>query len=311
MVSNKSSARRWAKVGLIAFIVIDVALVAAALGAHRESKSAALAPTVPLEQPTEATPTPSTTPAQVAATVAQIAPPPRLMAAYDSSTVWRTESGSCPGAEIAPELSTDGGATWSASVRPGASAILGINAISGAEASMVTLSVIDCSPELVATYVAGDQWRSYPDRLVSNWYVDPANRAIVHSPVGEFAAPCMNVIAIAARDDSGAGVLCDSGMFLRTVDAGASWGNAVETPGALNLNVSSDGYIIALADQPGCIGVQVSSATEAIDGSVTAMGCNDQVIGERDVAVASSDGVVWMWVGDVVSKSTSGGVTWG
>ena len=307
MSPRDSHRRRWALAGLTAFVVVDLVLVATALGTNSASNAAV--PTA--VQAIEARPTPTNAPTATPFPVAEIAPPTRLLAAYDASTVWRTAMGSCPGAGVTPELSTDGGETWAPSADADASAILAMIPTSRSEASMVTRSATDCSPQLVATFVAGDDWKSYPDRLAANWYVDPVDRSEVHSPAGALTAPCEDVVGLAVKDDTAAAALCSDGSFVRTTDGGTRWGAPVVIPGGVNLNVSDDGYILAALDQPECAGVQVLSTSEALDGAVSEVGCREGGLGGRDVAIASSDGAMWIWAGDVMSKSTDDGSTWG
>ena len=123
--------------------------------------------------------------------------------------------------------------------------------------------------------VAGDAWQEYPDRVATNWYVDPANRAVVHSPAGAFPASCPTVIALAPRSDTVGAALCSNGALLRTGDGGATWGPGSALPGAANINVSADGYIVVAANQPGCAGAQVFSTPEALDGALTPGGCRE------------------------------------
>lgn len=294
-------------------MIIDVALVAAALGTNRAPHTNASTVTsvaTPSARPTVAAPaaTPKTV-ATISPTI-RIAPPTRLMTALNSSTLWRTEVGSCPGGEVTPELSTDGGETWETAADSGSAAILALTTLSNTEASMVTLSAIDCAPELVATFVAGDQWATYPDRLANNWYVNPTDRAVVHSPAGSFPAPCSSVIALAPRSDTVAAVLCSDGTLVRTADSGASWGAAVATPGAVNINTGSDGYILAAAGWPACGGVQLLTTPEALDGATTPIGCHAGAFSEGAVALAETNGRVILWAGDSQSWSADGGATW-
>ena len=301
-------------VGLAVLLTIDATLVAVAFGTNNAPKSdatsAAFAASSSAARPDSTVQT--ATPKQVATSSppAAITAPTRLLAAFDSSTLWRTEIGSCPGEQVAPELSTDGGETWATAAESGAAAILAVNALSGVEASMITLAAVDCRPELVTTFVAGDQWATYPDRLDSNWYVIPTDRAVVHSPAGSFVAPCENVVVLAARSDEAAGVLCDDGSFVRTNAAGASWGAAVAMPGVLNLTASAGGYILAAAERDGCGGIQVLNTSERNDGSIVAIGCVESESLSNDVAIESKGEDVWLWGGSEMRSSVDGGATW-
>ena len=300
---NSRARRAWIVVGLVAFVLFDIALVYFALAGPAPTESAAKSH--PLVEPLETQP-PAVEPVETV-------PPTRMLAALDGSTAWRAGTGPCPAAQASPELTTDSGATWSgsnASINTGASSILSINAINAKQASMVTLAAEGCAPQLVGTFVAGAEWADFPDRLSGNWYVDPADRATVHSPAGPFKAPRSPVIALASRGDDDAGILCADGSFARTSNGGERWGKVVSLPGAVNLSATSDGYILAAAGQKGCAGVQVLSTPEALDGAITPTGCRDATFKPGEVALSSADGVVWLWVGNAVSRSSDGGASW-
>ncbi|WP_134432649.1 hypothetical protein [Cryobacterium sinapicolor] len=270
----------------------------------------------PVETPT---PTPETAQTEapvvepVETTAIESPPPTRILTAFDESTIWRATTGACPAATANPELSTDAGETWAAfdaSEGTDASSILSLYVTSKSEASLVTLTAGDCSPQRVTTFVAGDQWQEYPDRVGANWYVDPADRATVHSPAGSFPAPCSVVVALAPRTDSTAALLCSDGKLFRTGDGAATYGPEIALPGAANLNVSDDGYVIVAFDQSACAGVQVLATSDEPDGALTLTGCRETAVTPGDLAVASVDGTVWLWAGDSMSKSSDGGVTW-
>ncbi|SDK42873.1 hypothetical protein SAMN05216282_10626 [Cryobacterium psychrotolerans] len=310
---NSRARRAWIVVGLVAFVLFDIALVYFALAGPAPTESAAKSH--PLVEPLETQP-PAVEPVETQPPVVEpveTVPPTRMLAALDGSTAWRAGTGPCPAAQASPELTTDSGATWSgsnASINTGASSILSINAINAKQASMVTLAAEGCAPQLVGTFVAGAEWADFPDRLSGNWYVDPADRATVHSPVGTFAAPCSLVIALAPRGDADGGVLCADGAFARTSNGGEAWGKVASLPGAVNLSATSDGYILAAADQKDCAGVQVLSTPEALDGAITPTGCRDAAFKPGEVALSSADGVVWLWAGNALSKSNDGGASW-
>jgi hypothetical protein len=309
--------RRLLIAGLAAFLIFDVALVSFALNAPASKTTAPVAK--PAATPTPkpvATPTPTPKPVETKPPVVEpveTKPPTRILTALNASTAWRAATGACPTTTANPELTTDAGATWTkydASAGTNASSILSIYVTSKAEASLVTLSTKNCTPQRVSTFVAGEQWKDYPDRVGANWFVDPANRAVVHSPVGAFPAPCPAVIALANRTDSTAAVLCSDGRLFRTGDGAATWGPGVPLPGAANLTSGDNGYLIVAANQAGCAGAQVLSTPEAPDGALSVKGCRAAAFTPGNLAVANAGGIVWLWAGDALSRSSDGGTTW-
>ncbi|TFC47186.1 hypothetical protein [Cryobacterium shii] len=315
---NSVLRRRLLVAGLAVFLLFDVALVSYALTAQNPSAKAGsvVEPSVvePVETPPVETPQtepPATEPSETPALTSL--PPTRILTALDASTLWRATTGDCPAATATPELSTDAGDTWTpsdASADTDSSSILSIYVDSESEASMVTLTAADCAPQRVTTFVAGDQWQEYPDRVGADWFVDPADRATVNSPAGSFAAPCSSVIALAPRTESIAAVLCSDGTLFRTSDGAATFGPGVALPGAANLTVSDDGYIIVATDQVDCAGAQLLATSEEPGGALTPTGCREEAGTPEDLAVAAAEGIVWLWAGDAVSTSSDGGTTW-
>jgi hypothetical protein len=185
-----------------------------------------------------------------------------------------------------------------------------MTAIDETETSLVTLDVSSCSPQVVDTYVAGEEWANYPERANARWFMNPANRAVVHTPNGVVAAPCASVSAFAARSTTVAALLCADGTFLRTTDSGSTWGAALALPGAVNLAAAGEGYVVVVQGQAECAGLQVLTGGEAADTPLSITGCREAAFNPGDVAVSSGGGTLWLWAGDAVSRSNDGGATW-
>ncbi|POH60827.1 hypothetical protein C3B61_19210 [Cryobacterium zongtaii] len=181
-----------------------------------------------------------------------------------------------------------------------------------AEMSMVTLDAVDCAPQLVTTFVAGDAWKAYPDRVTAEWYVDPATSNTVHTPVGDVVAPCVSVATLAAADNSSAAVLCIDASVVTTQDAGATWSAPAAVPGAAAIAATNEGFQVAVANPAGCVGISLVGVSQ--DGAVdaTPRPCVDAIVGTGETALsASDDGMLWLWAGDRFARSADGGATWG
>ncbi|MBB5642372.1 hypothetical protein [Cryobacterium roopkundense] len=306
------------------FVLVDIALVVYALTVITPPDPLVTSKTVDALASAAPTPTPVPSAVPSAAPVVPPVTPRRVLSSLNATTAWRAATGSCPDARAMPERSTDSGATWTgfdAGGETGATAVLVITALSDSEASFVTLLAADCTPHLMATYVAGADWDDFPLRLTGNWYVNPAEPATVHSPLGAFAAPCPAPITLAAQSDASGAVLCppvqpadaaaSAPMLVRTTDGGSSWTPGVAVPGAVNLaGLAGGGYVIAAAGQAGCAGVQVLTLADAADAAPTVAGCREAAFEPGDVAIASSPGVLWLWAGAIMSTSSDGGATW-
>ena len=314
---NKAVRRRWMLAALAVFIVGDIALVTLALAP----------PSVPSAEIVDSThaPTPATPVAAAVETSAPVepvdivpltietTPPTRILSALDATTAWRATTGPCPAATAAPERTTDSGVSWAsfnASIETDSSSILTMTVVDQTETSLVTLDATNCAAQVVDTYVAGEEWANYPERASGRWFINPANRAVVHTPNGDVAAPCASVAAFAARSSTAAGLLCSDGTFLRTSDAGASWGAALALPGAVTLTSAGDGYLIVAQSQANCAGLQVLATGEATDAPLAIDGCREVAFNPGDVAVSSGGGILWLWAGDTISRSNDGGATW-
>ncbi|KFF58755.1 hypothetical protein JF66_16260 [Cryobacterium sp. MLB-32] len=301
------------------FVLMDIGLVVYAVTVIPPPQQTMTTNTVLSASRPDPTATPTPTPA--AAPAAPIAPR-RVLSALNATTAWRATVGTCPSARATPEISTDAGATWTgfdAGSKTGASSVLVINALSDSEASFVTLLAADCTPHLVATYVAGADWADYPLRLTGNWYVIPSEPAIVHSPLGAFAVPCPAAISVASQSATHGAVLCAPDptaaaagpTIARTADGGSTWTPPVPVPGAVNLSaLAGGGYVVAAAGQPGCAGVRILTLPDTKTAPPTLAGCREATFDPGDVAIASSPGSLWLWAGAIMSASSDGGATW-
>ena len=70
---------------------------------------------------------------------------------------------------------------------------------------------------------AGADWETVPEELAGSWYLDPADRASVHTPEGPRPGPCAGALQVASSDAAIAAVLCDDVTVHVTVDAGVTW----------------------------------------------------------------------------------------
>jgi hypothetical protein len=309
--------RHLAIAGVIAFVLVDIILVVWALVAVRTpphdpapasvtSSTSTQTPSATPKPTPSATPTPTNTPA------ADAVAPTRVLAALDGSTAWRASTGPCPATTASPQITTDGGANWKptdAAGPTGASSILRISVESAKQASAITLASQGCTPEYIRTYVAGDNWATYPDQLAGSWYVDASKRSVVHTPNGDVQAPCPTVIDVAVRDSANAAVLCANHVVHATGNGGAAWGPAVAVAGSVAISPAGNGYLLAVTDRQGCAGI----ATTSFDGGtgLAAGGCATSAKPPAGaVALANGGSTVWLWSGDTVVKSTDGGVTW-
>jgi len=307
--------RRFLALGLGLFLVVDVVLVGIALNTGRAPSGAAAEEPVPTaEGGTEPEAVVAPEPTPPAAAVLAVAPT-RLLVALTDRIAWRATTGACPDTPALPERTSDSGATWEPTDATGPTDLRSIRSIlvEGAEeASLVGQSPVNCEAMFVRTFVGGANYEEFADGLGDAWFVDPLNGAELHSPSGNFTAPCATALALAARDTSGAAVLCSDGTIYLTADAATTWSAPVEIPGALTVTGSGDGYTVAVAGDESCDGVQLVGLSETAD--VDPLGClpsgqtPESLVG--NVAVSVADDTMWLWAGDALVRSGDGGKTW-
>ena len=178
-------------------------------------------------------------------------------------------------------------------------------------ASMVGLSGADCSPQLVRTFVGGDDYEVYQSDLAGTWFANPATPTSLHSASGDVPAPC-TIISLAPTDAKSAAVLCADETVRVSADAGATWALLSPITGAITLTAAGGGYLVAVAGNEGCAGVQLVSLTTKLAASQA--GCYAMAVPAEslpgNVALSSADSTLWLWAGDSVVRSADAGATW-
>lgn len=305
--------RRLLYLGLAVAVAVDVALVAVALAQVRtppDSGAMYIPPTFATLGPTS-TPAPSSAapPTEEPAAV----PPARFLSALDDTTAWRAAASTCPTETLAVDLTTDGGGTWT-TVEVGAdsaaSNVLHLDVIDAVSVSMLTQSRVDCAPQYTSTNSSGLAWVSSTDALAAGWFVLPSDPAVIYSPGGARAAPCV-VVDWAARSADEAAVLCREQVVFRTSDGGQSWDGGLAIPGVASIDNSAGGYVVAAHGQGSCSGVEVRSlgaAASPDDGAFS--GCFDARYTLGEVVISAGAGSIWVWAGTSLGVSTDGGNTW-
>ena len=256
--------------------------------------------------------TPSSTP--VAEAILPL-PPTRLLGAVDEKTAWRAVTGDCPATPASPELTTDGGATWKKTDATGPAKVTALQRLlvtSESVVEMVVLAKSDCAPQLVKTFVGGDTFKAYPDELDGAWFVDPADRATIHSPSGSAMAPCDAVVSLAVINDKAAAALCADGRLFATEDAAVTWSSPASIPGAVALTATDTGYLAAAVGRAECAGVQLLTLTPTLE--ATEFGCYKTDAQPAslagNVAVSTAADTLWLWAVGAFVRSADGGANW-
>jgi hypothetical protein len=315
MAIRRSGASRRSRTALAGVGVVVLAIVVMGLSflALTQNRSVASAGSTPGASEPQAGATAA--PAEVAAPAPVIEPvaavPNRVIAAISAEAAVRAIAANCPTPSTI-ESTGDAGATWEPFEAAGVSAVQRITAGSDAFVALIGLATEGCTPIYERSFTGGTAWEAAPDELAASWFVDPANRAGLHAPAGDRAAPCTAVVQLAVVDENSAAVLCDDGSVHATRDAGANWLPPATVAGAAAISVGPDGYRAAVVNQNACVGAQVVGIGIAEAGLVpgAAGTCLAATVSPGETAVASAENVTWLWAGDGLARSADGGATW-
>ena len=301
-------------VGIMLFLLADIGLVALALVSSHSANTVSKVGPIPTFEATVPSANPTPTPSATSAALA--VPPTRILAAFNSTVAWRATTGGCPATLASPELSTDSGGKWVKTDATGPTKVTALQRIivsSPAVATMIGLSQAGCVPQLVKTFVSGNNFATFPKELGSAWYVDPSTRGVVHSPAGDKAAPCPAVVAIAPSDAKSAAILCADHTVYATADAAVTWSPPVPVAGADNLAATVQGFVATATADAQCAGVRLVSLSR-VPLAVTTTACMPlpaaAVPPADQVAVSEASGTLWVWAGSQVKRSSDGGATW-
>jgi photosystem II stability/assembly factor-like uncharacterized protein len=114
---------------------------------------------------------------------------------------------------------------------------------------------------------------------------------------------------MATRSTTEAAVLCADQALFETRDGGAEWSTAITVPGAVALDASVDGYVVAVAAQGECDGTSVVTLTGAVPSPPVGCYGTPALAGQTSLAFVEN-GTLWLWAGDNFAQSTDGGETW-
>jgi hypothetical protein len=308
--------------GLVVLVVIDAALVWAALRIGRPSAVAEsptdTVTTAPSSSPGTTDASPASAPTTSGATTATApsvntpgVPLQVIVSAVDGSLAWRATAGKCGVGGASVQVTTDGGKTWRNRASP-------FPVITRAQANDATKGFLvgadnDCSMAVRTTSDAGATWPG-TGSLADTLARDAKDATKVRVPGGQTVAPCGTdqVVDLARNSNSGAEVLCAQGGVRASSDDGRTWPETGRVASGLALDSKvTGGKVTAYVawTKPGCVGVQISTVVE---GRVTDLGCaavEGAAPGQVALAAPTVDNG-WLLVGGATYRSTDGLKTW-
>ena len=301
-------------VGLAAFLVVDVMLVAFAISSTRQpvaqggstiNTGVVTSPSVPKTTTT----TSGTTTTGPATPSVKVAPLTQGLVAFDKRSAFRFTTGSCKSGGSKLELTRNAGASWGprsvtydtivrVRVRPDGSAF-----VVGAD------SETDCTP---AIRQAGALDADFGDSVVVNdaWFRDPRAGASIGLPTGGTGKPCGSTAVVdLAVVDSGAAALCSDGR-IRVSASGERWDTSATVEGALALalNTKARAFVV-VPGADSCNGLAIVDAAKPAQ----ALGCaavNLTKVEPGTVALSVTSGSGWLSVGDAVYLAGGNLATW-
>ena len=315
-----------ATLGLVALVIIDAALVFAALRITGRSSAAetpvtdvTAGPTTsePGQTPAETTPTPTssssaTSTPDAGPTNVPGVPTTVVISALNGDVAWRAAVGSCSTGGATVQVTTDGGKTWRNRTSP-FPVVTRIQAVDLTRGFVVGADA-SCAMAVRNTTDAGATWPSTAP-LADTLARDAKDPAKVHAPGDRTVTPCdtATVVDLARSSPTAAQVLCTDGTIRSSTDDGRTWPQTGKVTSGLALDsrlvgTSVTGYVAW--SKEGCEGVQVS---KVVDGQVTDLGCaptgDEAAPGKVTIAAPTSD-TGWLLVGGSTWRSSDGLKTW-
>lgn len=315
MSAAREERKRWlAIVGIVLFLAVDILLVVLALRSTSPRDNGSASPAAPVPIASSPTASASSTPPPSATPAIAVTAPTRVLTALNATVAWRATTGACPAATASPELTTDAGATWTATDLTTTTGVLALQRIVVTDTDTATFlgSTEDCAPDAARTFVAGADFAAAPDQLDGTWYLATVGGATMHAPGRDVAAPCASAVSVAPLDDSRAGVLCADGSAHITLDVAATWTRVDAPAGTVTLTGTSDGLITASVGSNECSGVLLTNI--GLTGDSSPLGCVESSESPTDLsgstAIDWTDDSIWIWVDDRLLISTDQGATW-
>ncbi|GAA1159414.1 hypothetical protein HNR11_001961 [Nesterenkonia sandarakina] len=299
--SRRSVSRNvWIAVGLVAFVAVDILLVALALGWGRDvpqtadwQASSEISP--PAEDHSEdIVDEPQSPPEPDEAQTA-----PRLLSVVSETVAWRSEGGACEErAEI--ELTIDGGETWGAAY-PAADGLGRPLWLSGADYTAVQAAIAsgdDCSAYGVRTYDSGATWTREDQVIENSVFIDPRDSSVMVWSGERIQGPCNSFTQVAVTGGV-ASAVCQDGSLWNLDSQNRSWDETgIDAVVAVS---GSDGRRVAALESAECDGLAL---VEFGNESVQPISCVANQPGET-TAVDLQGETLWVWAGDQVSVSAS------
>lgn len=309
MLTRMDLRRALPTIGLVTLLVLDLVLVIWALwpsGRNAPTAATSASPTASASATGSPSPSPSPSASPSATAAAGPTPVKRVLVAVDDRTAWLATTGTCaePGTV---QVTTDAGATWSASAAPGA--VTRLRPSGRNESFAVGGDGEDCAMRLWTTNNAGEEWGD-PSSASAAWAREADDARRVIRPGDDPVTPCGKavVLDLASLGRATASVLCGDGRVRTTTDGGDKWSTAFTAKGALAFSLLSNGRgaVASLADD--CDGTSVIALVEGSPEGTTCVEGADAAPGA--VAISVTGDAAWLVAGDAAYTASEVGGRW-
>ncbi len=292
---------------VIAFVALDIVLVALAVRHVRQPASTDSGPSTPtLTSDDDSTTPPATTPTQPTTSNTEPPPPKRsdtLLSIGVDGVLLRATTGDCQAGESGSvEVSTDGGQTFETALSEVAQ-VVRVVAVSRSDLWIVETGET-CAAAVQRSGDLGESWVRSPGSRGA-WHLSPiGGDGRVHAPGGPRRLGCVG-ISLAPLDVTLAYAACDNGDVRVSTDAGTTWSTTGHVDGLVALSFEDASTGLALATDEGC----AARVLTTNDNGQTwrRSSCME---GEEPEAIATNGSQVVAQVDDQLIVSDDGGQTW-
>lgn len=292
---------------LVAFIAVDIILIALALGWGRgESRAVGHSSRAEMMAPVQdeqgvangAVPSPRMNEDAVRSA-------PRNLSVTSDSVAWRAEGGACD-ERGSLELTIDGGETWGAAYSPadGLGRPLWVSGSGYTTVQSAIASGANCEPKGVRTFDSGASWTQDEQVVTNSVLVDPNDPSRVVWGGEAIDGPCGDMAQVAVTGGV-ASVVCGDGALWSVPWGEGEW-TQTAVAGAVAVS-GSDGRWIAAVTSSDCDGLRLVEFDEA---QVEPLACAPTGP-SGSTALDFAGNTLWLWVEDRVLVSPDLGRSFG
>lgn len=291
---------------LVAFMAVDIILVALALGWGRDEPQVG-GSDLPSRSATSVGEDDGVTddhvapPSSADEALNSLETAPRLLSASSDTVAWRSEGGAC--ADGAPlELTIDGGENWAAA-SPTSDDLGRPLWVSGADDAAVQSAVAsgaECEPKGLRTFDSGSSWTEDRQVVTNSVLVNPMDTGELIWAGETFRGPCRDMTQVAVTGGVASVVCGDRSLWMASSGVSRWAQTSVENVIAVG---GSEGRWVAAVDSAVCEGLGIVEFDRASGDTVACA----PISAEEGPALDLLGDTLWLWAEDQVLVSADFG----